>query len=173
MGFPSLKRTLRALRGGSLAESSVSRCYLGGFTFSRSYLGVATELGGAPQKQSCQEWSQLLIPRENSAWGRLPDGNVILLPYRTTEAQCSAQLSLRFGADRGAARPAARGLRPAVRFAVSCQSLRVLALYSPLGAIEVAKTDRLLRGEHFCSLARRSTRQIQRDMTKNAPKLRT
>ena len=133
MGFPSLKRTLRALRGGSLAESSVSRCYLGGFTFSRSYLGVATELGGAPQKQSCQEWSQLLIPRENSAWGRLPDGKVILLPYRTTEAQCSAQLSLRFGADRGAAR---RGL--ARRGAIRGE----LSIFACFGVVQPARSDR-------------------------------
>ena len=41
-----------------------------------SYLRVAAESRGAPPKQSCQEWSEGSEINRDSAWGRLPDGNV-------------------------------------------------------------------------------------------------
>ena len=79
--FPSLKRTLSALLGGFFAGSSVTRCDFDGFTFGRLYLGVATELGGAALKQSCQEWYEGVQITRNSAWGRLP--NVLYRSIRT------------------------------------------------------------------------------------------
>ena len=48
-----------------------------------SYLGVAAESRGALPKQSCQEWHEVREITRDSAWGRLPDGNVFYGSIRT------------------------------------------------------------------------------------------
>ena len=48
-----------------------------------SYLAEFAESRGAPPKQSCQEWYEVREITRDSAWGRLPDGNVVHGSIRT------------------------------------------------------------------------------------------
>ena len=73
----------RRLQGVVCSESSLYSTLKHVENVFWSYLAEFAELRGAPPKQSCQEWYEVREITRDSAWGRLPDGNVFYGSIRT------------------------------------------------------------------------------------------